>query len=414
MPVNSNQKAPKDSWLDVLLLSQRFAMEKAEISTNAGRILIFFACLQSVASLLHLIDDPGMQVYQKFLCFLSPSVFMQVVKSASPINHLIVISVVLLFIPTYFALMAILELRLTGRGRAPPKIFHMLKNDYPSVKFVLYVLIYLAFVPVVEIVTLCLVGPPILPRNQFSPKLVFLNDLISKVQSHRLYILLLSLSIINLIVYGVFMLTTALLTYPRRFIFTNALTNDSKLSMFFNLVKRSLLGICLLVGLSGNIAYKEVLAIGIFVANCILLAVGYILPTFYDINVFEFVMSLNLTECCLCSILLFLNGMVYMQAPVWIDANLLALLLILSYMVAQQFQQWKMDRLVSLDKESSSVSENLLKYNMMFFKLKGSFDGDRLPEKSKDPFLQNTLSKIRNHFMSCLCQRCFCYQIRTA
>lgn len=414
MPVNSNQKDLNESYIDALLLQQRFALEKTQISTNLGRVIMFFTFLQTVATIFHLIDDPEIQTYQSFLCFLSPYLLLRVIKSASPIIYLLVISFALLALPAYFAVKALIELSCNRSKFFPPKLFQTLKNDNHLAKQVIYVLFHLALVPVIEIVIICLAKPVKMNSHELSFKLILFNDIIQRVQNDKLYVVLLVISIANIIVYGVFLLMTGLMTYPRRFISTNSLTNDSKLSMFFFIVKRLILGVCLLIGLENNVSHRVALIAAILFINSVTLIVGYILPTYYDMSVYEFFMSLNLVDCFLGALLMFLNVMAYFNLNVWIDSNIMVMLLILAYLIAREFQRWQMNRIISLEKESSSIHLTLLKYNIMFFKLKGSFDGDRLPEKSRDPFLQNTLSKIRNHFMGCICKNCFCNKIRTS
>ena len=405
---------PNEGALDAVLLQQRFDLEKTQISTTIGRIIVFFAFLQSVAQLLHVVDDPGTQTYQNFLCFLSPYLALHVLKTSTPDTYLLIISLALFVLLAFFILKALVGLRMGTMKVFPPKLFQTLQNEYSLVKQVIFVLIHLAIVPVVEILVICISSPIEMMGGRFSFNLNFFNDLIQRVQNGRMYIFLLIIAIANVALYGGFLLMTAMITYPRRFISSNSLANDSKLSVVFFMIKRVPLGMCLFVGMGPNISHTAAIIGSFLLINCLFLAVGYIYPTYYDMKVYELFMSLALVESFFGAIVLFLNAMAYLKVSIWLDSNILVLLMILAYMIASKFQRWLIDCMISLDKESSSINKDLVKYHLVFFKLKGLFDGDQLPEKSDDPFLQNTLSKIRNHFMTCVCNRCFCNKIRSA
>jgi len=366
MPANSNQKMPNEGALDAVLLQQRFDLEKTQISTTIGRIIVFFAFLQSVAQLLHVVDDPGTQTYQNFLCFLSPYLALHVLKTSTPDTYLLIISLALFVLLAFFILKALVGLRMGTMKVFPPKLFQTLQNEYSLVKQVIFVLIHLAIVPVVEILVICISSPIEMMGGRFSFNLNFFNDLIQRVQNGRMYIFLLIIAIANVALYGGFLLMTAMITYPRRFISSNSLANDSKLSVFFFMIKRVPLGMCLFVGMGPNISHTAAIIGSFLLINCLFLAVGYIYPTYYDMKVYELFMSLALVESFFGAIVLFLNAMAYLKVSIWLDSNILVLLMILAYMIAD------------------------------------------------DPFLQNTLSKIRNHFMTCVCNRCFCNKIRSA
>jgi hypothetical protein len=395
------------------LIDSRLELEKTIISVTMAKSLLFLAFLQNVAFMIHLFRDPNMIVYQNFLCFLSPTIALKLLAFADPNQAIIALNVVVLIIPAFFIMKAISQLAFKFDGQFPPKYLVVLRDNYPTVNLLLFVFSYLGLLVVIDLNLLCFSNPSFALDTSNSTAMGPFVLLFSNIKGSSLSKIASSLSLISLIVYSVLILSVILFVYPRRYSNHNALNNESKTLNFVVVLKQILLSLGLIVALESVPSNKDLLAGFVFVINLVLLIISYLTMTFYNMESFEFATSLLLVETFFSFLILGLNLSASFSLGWSLDLSVYILIGVLAFMVASKFQVYIMNKFVSFNKDGSFLNQTILKIGIVYFKFRGLCSGSQLPETSNDPFIEKTLSKLRNHFIGCESPRCFCHKIKT-